>query len=48
VFNESGNDDPFYNDVIDSWNEAGIIPVFAIGMLYYTKHVKIPFLKPLT
>lgn len=26
-----GNEDTFYNDIIDSWNEAGIIPVFAIG-----------------
>lgn len=26
-----GNEDPFYNDVIDSWNMVDIIPLFAIG-----------------
>jgi subtilisin family serine protease len=26
-----GNEDPFYNDVIDTWQASSIVPVFAIG-----------------
>jgi len=26
-----GNEDPFYNDVINAWQAANIVPVFAIG-----------------